>query len=360
MKKENSKYDPDMLDEYDFGDGERGKYAARWASHNVAEKEDSLQSSMNFGDTQHIMLNRQPVKKIVDKSFTVHKGALANVPTSLPEADSQAETVAQPFVKWVGGKRSLLNAIKPLLPTRFNNYYEGFVGGGALFFTIGTHAQRSYLSDNNLDLIISYQVIKADPTRLIDRLKLYAASHSKEEFYRVRAAEYTDPVEVAARFIYLNRTCFNGLYRVNKSGKFNVPLGDYKNPNIVQEENIRACHKLLQNTTITYHEYDKIDPMPQAGDLAYFDPPYHPTTDDSFTAYTKENFTEQDQSNLKDFALRLHKAGVYVMLSNSKTKFIADLYSDKSFHLHTVQAPRMVNCKPNQRGAVDEFIITNY
>jgi DNA adenine methylase len=360
MKKENIKYDANMIDEYGSDGVKRGKSADRRVRRNAVEREDSLQSSMYFGDTQHIMLNSQPVKKIVDKSFTVHKGALGNVPESPPETNSQAEVVAQPFVKWVGGKRSLLNAIKPLLPAQFKNYYEGFVGGGALFFTIGPQAQHCYLSDNNLDLIISYQVIKADPTRLIDRLKLYAASHSKDEFYRVRAIEYTDPVEVAARFIYLNRTCFNGLYRVNKSGKFNVPLGDYKNPNIVQEENIRACHKLLQNTTITYHEYDQIDPMPRGGDLVYLDPPYHPTTDDSFTAYTKENFTEQDQSNLRDFALRLHKAGAYVMLSNSKTKFIADLYSDKAFRLHTVQAPRMVNCKPNQRGAVDEFIITNY
>jgi DNA adenine methylase len=360
MKKEKSRHDADMIDEYGAEGGKRGKPAERRVRRNAAGKNDSLQTSMSFEDTQHVMLNSPPVKKIADKSFTVHKDALGKVPESPPETNSQAEVVAQPFVKWVGGKRSLLSSIKPLLPARFKNYYEGFVGGGALFFAVGTQARHCYLSDNNLDLIITYQVIKADPARLIDRLKLYAASHSKDEFYRVRAAECIGPVEVAARFIYLNRTCFNGLYRVNKSGTFNVPLGDYKNPNIVQEENILACHKLLQNTTITYHEYDRIDPMPRAGDFVYLDPPYHPTTDDSFTAYTKENFTEQDQSNLRDFALKLHKAGAYVMLSNSKTKFIADLYSDKAFRLHTVQAPRMVNCKPNQRGVVDEFIITNY
>ncbi len=176
----------------------------------------------------------------------------------------------------------------------------------------------------------------------------------------MRETEPTDEVGVAARFIYLNRTCFNGLYRVNKSGKFNVPIGSYKNPGIVNEDNLMACHKALQKATITYHIYKDIDPMPQAGDFVYLDPPYHPTTEDSFTAYTKENFTEQNQSELRDFALELHRAGVKVMLSNSKTQFIKDLYSDRAFNLYTVQAPRAVNCKPHQRGAVDEYLITNY
>ena len=273
---------------------------------------------------------------------------------------------AQPFVKWAGGKRNLLNSIRPLLPAEFSNYYEAFVGGGALFFAIADRAVHAYLSDNNLDLVITYQVIKADPTHLIAKLKEYAASHSSGQYYSVRETEYADPVEVAARFIYLNKTCFNGLYRVNKSGKFNVPIGSYKNPGIVNEENLMACHRALRKATINYHNYKDIAPKPQAGDFVYLDPPYHPTNDDSFTAYTKENFTEQNQSELRDFALELHRAGVKVMLSNSKTKFIKDLYSDRAsnlhtiFNLHTVQAPRAVNCKPNQRGAVDEYLITNY
>lgn len=314
--------------------------------------EPDAQTFIDFESTANIM-STNPLAGPADKSaFTIHKGA--------PESTAAAETVAQPFVKWAGGKRNLLNAIRPLLPAEFKNYYEGFVGGGALFFAIADRARRAYLSDNNLDLVITYQVIKADPTHLIARLKKLAASHSREQYYRVREAEPADPVEVAARFIYLNKTCFNGLYRVNKSGKFNVPMGDYKNPGIVSEENLLACHRLLQRATISYLDYKHIKPKPKAGDFVYLDPPYHPTADDSFTAYTKENFTEQNQHELRDFALGLHRAGVKVMLSNSKTKFIADLYGDKAFRLHVVQAPRTVNCKPSQRGAVDEYLITNY
>ena len=257
-----------------------------------------------------------------------------------------------------------MNFIKPLLPAEMKNYYENFVGGGALFFAISELVKHAYLSDNNLDLVITYQVIKADPTHLIARLKELAAGHSEKQYYRVRAEEPTDPVEVAARFIYLNKTCFNGLFRVNKSGKFNVPIGDYKNPNIVNEENLMACHKALQKATITYHPYNEVEPKPKRGDFVYLDPPYHPTADDSFTAYTKESFSEQDQSNLRDYAAELHRRGVKVMLSNSKTKFIERLYSenglDRVFKLATVQAPRTVNCKPNARGAVDEYLIINY
>src|SRR5205085_2254235 len=166
-------------------------------------------------------------------SFTVHKGALADLQEPLIE--TAQVPIAQPFVKWAGGKRNLLNVIKPLLPAQISNYYENFVGGGALFFAIADRFEHAYLSDNNLDLVITYQVIKKDPTHLITRLKEYAANHSSKQFYRVRDEEPNkdDPVEVAARFIYLNKTCFNGLFRVNKAGKFNVPVGDYKKPKIV-------------------------------------------------------------------------------------------------------------------------------
>jgi len=315
------------------------------------EQRDPQQPFIDFGDVNNIILNTLPIKNHGERSsFTIHKGALAEA----------QEPTAQPFVKWVGGKRNLMNSIKAHLPAKFNNYYEDFVGGGAVFFALLDRITQAYLSDNNLDLVITYEMIKDDPTSLIARLKELAAGHSSEQFYSVREQEHSDPAEVAARFIYLNKTCFNGLYRVNKSGKFNVPVGDYKNPNIVNEENLLACHKALKKAIITYHDYRAIEPKPKAGDFCYFDPPYHPTADDSFTAYTKENFTEQNQSELRDYALELHRAGVYVMLSNSKTQFIEDLYSDKPFRLHTVQAPRTVNCKPKSRGAVDEYLITNY
>ena len=323
------------------------------------EAQGNSQPFIDFGDAIKTMLDTPPIKNPTDrKSFAVHKGALVDVQEPLlPDAQKPD---AAPFVKWVGGKRSLMNSIKAHLPEKINKYYELFVGGGAVFYALADQIKTAYLSDNNLDLVITYQMIKADPSHLIARLKELATGHSEEQFYRVRAEEPALPLEVAARFIYLNKTCFNGLFRVNKSGKFNVPLGDYKNPNIVAEENIMACHKALQKATITYHDYKLIDPRPKAKDFVYLDSPYHPTADDSFTAYTKENFTEQNQSELRDFALSLHKSGAYVMLSNSKTKLIADLYSDPAFHLHTVQAPRTVNCKPGARGAVDEYLITNY
>jgi DNA adenine methylase len=324
---------------------------------------ETQQPLIDFGDGIKTMLETPPSKNPADKSsFIVHKGALADMPE--PQAAEAQERDAQPFVKWAGGKRSLLNSIRPLLPAEFKNYYESFVGGGALFYAIIDRITQAYLSDNNLDLVIAYQVIKKDPTHLIARLKELAAGHSPEQFTRVRAEEPTEPIEVAARFIYLNKTCFNGLWRVNKAGKFNVPIGDYKNPNIVNEENLMACHKALQKAEITFHDYRAVAPKPKRGDFAYLDSPYHPTADDSFTAYTKENFTEKNQRELRDYAVELHRRGVKVMLSNSKTKFIEDLYAangmDRIFRLHNVQAPRTVNCKPGARGAVDEYLITNY
>lgn len=327
------------------------------------EAAGQAQPFIDFGDAVKTKPETPPVKNPADKSpFTLHRGALANAEEP-PAVTAQGPT-AVPFVKWVGGKRSLINVIKPLLPARFNNYFENFVGGGALFYAILDRITRAYLSDNNLDLVITYQVIKEDPTQLITRLKELAAGHGEAQYYAVRDETPQDHVEVAARFIYLNKTCFNGLYRVNKSGKFNVPMGEYKNPGIVQEENLLACHRGLQKATITYHDYRDVDPKPGRGDFVYLDSPYHPTSDDSFTAYTKENFTEKNQRELRDYAVKLHKRGVHVMLSNSKTRLIEDLYSadgmDKIFTLRTVQAPRTVNCKPGARGAVEEYLITNY
>ena len=215
------------------------------------------------------------------------------------------------------------------------------------------------LSDNNLDLVITYAVVKRNPEALIDRLKAHEKRHDKDYYYKVRAQhDLRDPVEIAARLIYLNKTCYNGLYRVNKRCEFNVPVGSYTNPPIVSEGNIRACSKALKLATVEYRQFDQITPA--RGDFAYFDPPYHPTIDGSFTNYTKLDFTEQDQARLRDFAVKLGKQGVNVMLSNSDTPFIRGLYAGQGFKVDTVQAPRMVNCKPNKRGAVNELVITNY
>jgi DNA adenine methylase len=266
---------------------------------------------------------------------------------------------SKPFVKWAGGKRNLLYEILPRFPKEFKQYYEPFIGGGAVFFAVYDRLQHAFISDTNLELIITYTVIQNNPDVLIEKLKFHASHHSKDYYYAIRAQDAPDdPIELAARFLYLNKTCYNGLYRVNKAGKFNTPMGSYKNPNIVQEENIWLCHEALQNVSIRVGEFDSI--QPQKGDFVYFDPPYHPTSDISFTEYTRSNFTEQDQLRLRDFAVKLHRRGVYVIISNSKTNFIENAYKLNGFHILTVQAPRYVNCKPNDRGAIAEVLITNF
>lgn len=266
---------------------------------------------------------------------------------------------AQPFVKWVGGKRSIINELTSRMPKSFNNYFEPFVGGGALFYELNGKVKKAFLSDINLDLVIAYNVIKKEPQKIIDVLKEHAKNHNEEYYYKVRSQHnLQDPIKIAARFLYLNKTGFNGLFRVNKKGEFNVPIGRYTNPNIIQEKNIWQCHSALAKATIEYRTFETI--APQSGDFVYFDPPYHPTDESSFTKYTKLDFTEKDQIKLRDFVVELHKKGVKIMLSNSKTKFIESLFSSSIFTQHTVHAPRYINCKPNKRNSVEELLITNY
>jgi DNA adenine methylase len=272
---------------------------------------------------------------------------------------SLPDNLPLPFVKWVGGKRSLLKELSSHLPEKFDTYYEPFVGGGALFFAIHKQLKNAFLSDINLDLVITYKAIQKEPQKLIEILNKHSVNHSKDYYYKIRGSHNLwNPLEVAARLIYLNRTCYNGLYRVNRTGHFNVPMGSYKNPSIINEKNIMACSEALKNVKIEMKAFDSI--RPKAGDLVYFDPPYHPTDEISFTSYTKLDFTEKDQVNLRDFAVSLHKKGVKVMLSNSHTSFIKDLYKSSIFKIHVVKAPRFVNCKKDKRNPVEEVIITNY
>lgn len=280
--------------------------------------------------------------------------------TDLPLFEKSREKRPRPFVKWVGGKRNLLAEIRAHFPATFTHYYEPFVGGGAVFFAIYERLSHAFLSDINVDLMITYRVIQTHPQALIDRLQQHARQHCKEHYYHVRAQHrLDDEIERAARFLYLNKTCYNGLYRVNKAGNFNTPMGSYKNPNIVQEDNIWGCHQALQHVNLQIREFDTI--QPQAGDFVYFDPPYHPTNEISFTEYTSLNFTEEDQRRLAQFAAHLHKKNVYVMISNSKTPFIEEVYNDaKIFRQHEVLAPRYVNCKPGERGAISELLITTF
>lgn len=289
--------------------------------------------------------------------FDEAKQKLTRVNTKNLTGIDEQLTKAHPFVKWVGGKRSIINELTSRLPDKFNRYFEPFVGGGALFFEIQDRIGTAHLSDTNIDLLLAYQAIKKASKTLLDALEYHAKCHSSEYYYDVRSQHYLkDPIQVAARFIYLNRTCFNGLYRVNRKGEFNVPMGTYKNLIIANEKNIMACSLALKNTDIKFGDYHTI--TPKKGDFVYFDPPYHPTTETSFTAYSQNGFSEKDQIELSQFFSMLHKKGVYVMLSNSNTDFIRSLY--KKFNIAIVDAPRNVNCKPSKRNAVEEVLITNY
>jgi len=265
---------------------------------------------------------------------------------------------AKPFVKWVGGKRGIIKHLLARIPKKIGNYYEPFVGGGALFYEISNYVEYSrYLSDLNVDLIVSYQVIKTKPLELIEALKIHKDNHSKDYYYKIRNfQEIEDPIQNTARFMYLLATCFNGLYRVNKDNKFNTPIGDYINPNILDTNNIHATHIFLQNADIKYQDFSKINPS--RGDFVYFDPPYHPTEDTSFTKYVSGGFTEKEQEKLRDFALSLINKGINIMISNSDTAFINDIYK-KHFRIERIEAPRVVNCKSNKRKPITELLITS-
>ena len=265
-----------------------------------------------------------------------------------------------PFVKWAGGKRALVNELIARLPSTFATYIEPFAGGAALFFTAQDRIEKALLCDSNLELVVAYNVVKREPERLLVLLAEHARLHTAQYYYRIRRQrDIQDPVRMAARFIYLNKTCYNGLYRVNKSGQFNVPIGRYNAPSIYDPDNIMACHQALQKTRIEYRDFETI--RTEAGDFVYCDPPYHPIANTaSFTKYTSEDFSEGDQIRLRDFALRLHGAGVHVMISNSDTPLVRHLYSHPAFRLSTVQAPRLVNSKASKRGLIDELLITTY
>ena len=221
----------------------------------------------------------------------------------------------------------------------------------------GGGGRRYFFSDINFDLINTYQVIKRDPELLIHQLRAHASNHSSDYYYQIRSQhELDDRIEIAARFIYLNKTCYNGLWRVNSRGEFNVPVGSYTNPAICQPELLRACHAALQGVDIRMRDFRKLNAG--EGDFVYFDPPYRPLDKTSFTRYTKSDFSMEEQEALRDLCLALNERGAKFMLSNSDTS--STLYQDPIFNVETVQAPRFVNSKAEGRGAVNELLITNY
>ena len=274
-----------------------------------------------------------------------------------------------PFIKWVGGKRGLLNQILPLFPKEFNNYYEPFVGSGAVFFKLFSRRalknKKVVLSDINAELINSYNIVKNNPFELINQLEIYKEQHSKEFYYQIRELDRKEDynklssLEKAIRFIYLNKTCFNGLYRVNKKGYFNTPIGSYKNPNIADHNMILSASEALQNVTIKHQSFKEVLKEAKKDDLVYFDPPYYPLNDTSnFTSYDSNCFLEDEQFELFELFEKLSAMGVKVVQSNSDTEFIKDLY--KNYDIQIVNANRFINSKSNGRGKITEVLIRNY
>lgn len=263
---------------------------------------------------------------------------------------------AVPFIKWAGGKRGILPSLSKHFPEHVDTYWEPFVGGGAVFFGMVDRITHAFLSDTNEELIITYNVVKNDVASLIDRLKHHAEKHKVDSYYmRVRVQQPTDHTEIAARFIYLNKTCYNGLYRVNRSGQFNVPKGTYKHPNICDEERLRGASRALQKATIMLGDFNNVINLSR-NDFVYCDPPY----DGCFTNYQPGGFAEEDQSRLRDSVLEWVSEGAKVMVSNSNTALIRRLYQGRPFNIHPVQAPRHINSNGNGRGSVTEVIITSY
>lgn len=270
--------------------------------------------------------------------------------------------LVSPILKWVGGKRQLLNQIIPLINSKCSTYVEPFLGGGAVMFEL--QPRKAIINDYNEELINVYLVVREFPEELINKLEKHKENNSEEYFYEVRALDRTEKydvmsnIEKAARIIYLNKTCFNGLYRVNSSGQFNSPYGKYKNPNIVNAITIRAMSKYLRSGKITIKNGDYKDALKglRKGAFVYFDPPYMPiSSSSSFTGYTENGFAYEEQVALKNECDKLKSRGISFLQSNSDCKKIRELYKD--YEILTVQAKRNINSKGEKRGLINEVLI---
>jgi DNA adenine methylase len=262
-----------------------------------------------------------------------------------------------PFLKWAGGKSELLPELGRRLPRSFGTYWEPFLGGGALFFA--ADPRTAVLSDLNEELVNCYKVVKDDVEALLIQLKKHR--NSRIHFMETRKIQpwTLDPVARAARLIFLNKTCFNGLYRVNRKGEFNVPYGKYSNPNFNDGLSLRAASAALTNTQIKCRDFRFLLYNARPDDFVYFDPPYNPvSTTSSFTSYSESPFGEREQKALKAVFEALSDRGCRVMLSNSNTELIRKLY--RHFNIEEVLASRAINCRGDKRGKVSEVIVRNY
>lgn len=273
------------------------------------------------------------------------------------------QKVIAPFLKWVGGKRQIMSEIRRFVPKSYNCYYEPFIGGGAVLFEL--LPKKAIINDRNRDLMNTYLVIRDQVDELIADLKTHR--NESDYFYQIRALDRSESYEQlsnikkASRLIYLNKTCYNGLYRVNSSGEFNAPYGKYKNPNIINENTLRAVSNYLQKNDIKilHEDFKQVVMDAKAGDFVYFDPPYHPISKSSnFTGYVQGGFDQFDQRRLKECCDDLNARGVNFLLSNSSAAFITDLYSE--YRIEHIKAIRAVNSNAKKRGEVDEVLIRNY
>ena len=270
--------------------------------------------------------------------------------------------VPHPFIKWAGGKKQLLEQINKYLPQKYNKYLEPFAGGGALFFYLLPN--KAILIDNNKELINCYRVIQNIIGELINSLKKH--KNEKDYFYKIRSLDRIpeefkklSSVERASRTIFLNKCCFNGLYRVNSKGEFNVPFGKYENPKFCDEENLLTVNKVLKDIQIINGDFKECLELAEKDDFIYFDPPYQPiSTTANFTSYTKENFNKEDQMRLFKVYEELDNRGCKVMLSNSYNDFILELY--KNYDVKIVHARRSINSDASRRGQIKEVLIINY
>lgn len=268
----------------------------------------------------------------------------------------------RPFLKWAGGKTQLLPELLKRVPGAFGTYREPFLGGGALFFAM--QPERAILSDINLELVRTYQAVRDNVDDVIGRLTIHAEDHArsdKEHFLRIREMRWESMPSgaCAARMIYLNKMCFNGLYRVNSRGQFNVPFGKFKTlPTICDSENLRACSWALRNSDIRHAEFTSADAA-HSGDFVYFDPPYVPVSKTSnFVGYTKGGFGRDAQDALAKLAWHLKQIGVRVLLSNAGTPSVREMYESMGMTVEEVNARRGINCDASKRGDVKEFLIT--
>lgn len=272
--------------------------------------------------------------------------------------------LVRPVLKWVGGKRQIINQIIEYVPKNFSTYYEPFLGGGAVLFEL--QPKKAIINDINAELINLYEIIKKNVEELIEDLKQH--KNEKAYFYHLRELdrnkeEYNrlTPSQKAARLVYLNKTCYNGLFRVNKAGQFNTPFGNYKNPNIVDEYTLKAVSNYFNKAQISFTCQDFEDTLKgiRKGAFVYFDPPYDPISDtSSFTGYDKGGFDRNEQIRLKKTCDWLNDKNVKFLLSNSATDFIKELYKD--YKIVTVQAKRAINSISEKRGEIDEVLVMNF